>query len=44
MALEEIIFLKNVCVIEVEINVKIPKHVDFIIVCIEFTKVGVYNF
>ena len=33
-----------VWVIEIEVNVKIAKYVDFIIVCIEFTKMGVYNF
>ena len=43
MALKQIIFQENVRVIKIEVNVKIAKYVDFIVVCIEFTKMGVYN-
>ena len=28
----------------IEINVKIAKYVGFIVVCVECTKIGVYNF
>ena len=38
LALKQIIFLKNLWV-KIEIDVKIAKYGDFIILCIEFTKV-----
>ena len=44
LALKQIIFLKPVRVIKIKVNVKIAKYADFIIVYIEFTKVGAYNF
>ena len=27
-----------------EVNIQIPKYIDFIVICIKFTKMGVYNF
>ena len=42
-ALKQIIFLKNAWVIKTDVNVKIAKYVDFFVVCIEFTKMSVFN-
>ena len=44
MALKQIIFLKNLRVIKIEVNVKSTKYVYFIIACIEFSKLGFYDF
>ena len=42
-ALKQIIKKKNAWVIKTDVNLKIAKSVDFIVVCIEFTKMNVFN-